>query len=123
MFDLDAQCAKAIATLDQLSNRTTPVVGIPVVEEEKEKHVPGTLTLTGDEIGHAAGVSCYTTCPPYVDGGDMRTCESRGFICAPLECHALRKLHAGIAFVFSKKAGLGLSVRLVASPQHLLGRL
>jgi sodium-coupled neutral amino acid transporter 10 len=68
MFDIDAQCAKAIATLDQLTNAATPVEGVPA--EDKQKHVHGTLTLKGDEISHAAG----------------------------------------IAFVFSKKAGLGLSV-------------
>ena len=53
MFDIDAQCAKAIATLDQLTNAATPVEGVPA--EDKQKHVHGTLTLKGDEISHAAG--------------------------------------------------------------------
>lgn len=56
MLDIDAQCAKAIATLDQLTSSATPVEGVPA--DDKNKHVHGTLTLKGDEISAAAGAYC-----------------------------------------------------------------
>lgn len=73
MFDIDAQAAKAVVTLEQLTNDATPTEGVPVEEGAKPeaKHrVHGLLGLKGEEISTASG----------------------------------------IAFVFSKKAGLGLSV-------------
>lgn len=78
MFDIDAQCAKAIATLDQLTSAATPVEGVPA--EDKQKHVHGTLTLKGDEISHAAGTPC----------AESRQCCMTGSLPARVQSHLQR---------------------------------
>lgn len=58
MFDIDAQAAKAVVTLEQLTNDATPTEGVPVEEGAKPdaKHtVHGLLGLKGEEISTASG--------------------------------------------------------------------